>query len=151
MIISLIARVALGSIWFLANACPASAQSVTSPPLEGLSGPTVGGTSGMRNGLRIRPSFGASSGVAVLRHRDFTGKPCLEINGFARPHISGSNLYDHVVNAINNCPQRIAMQVCYYHSDECVPVDIPGHEHKEVILGSLPSAKDFRFEFREKF
>ncbi len=151
MIISFIARAALGSIWFAAGGCAASAQSVTNAPFESPSRPTVGGTSGMRNKLQASPSIGASSGTAVLRHRDFTAKPCLEDNGLARPHISGSNLYDHVINVINNCPQRIAMRVCYYGSQECVPAEIPGHERKEIILGTLPSVKDFRFEFREKF
>jgi hypothetical protein len=43
------------------------------------------------------------------------------------------------------------MRVCYYESQECIPMEIPGGERKEAILGTLPSTKDFRFEFREKF
>lgn len=30
-------------------------------------------------------------------------------------------------------------------------MEVPGDEHKEAILGTMPSTKDFRFEFREKF
>ncbi len=98
-----------------------------------------------------RPTFGASAGTEVLRHRDFTGKPCLTVTGSARAHTVDPNLYDHVITAQNGCPQRIAMQVCYYRSHNCIAMEVPGGERKEAILGILPSAKDFRFEFREKF
>lgn len=30
-------------------------------------------------------------------------------------------------------------------------MEVPGSGRKEAILGTLPAAKDFRFEFREKF
>jgi hypothetical protein len=30
-------------------------------------------------------------------------------------------------------------------------MEVPGNERKEAVLGTLPSMKDFRFEFREKF
>jgi hypothetical protein len=97
------------------------------------------------------PVPGASSGNDLLRHRSPTGRPCLEVGGFARPHTTVSNLYDHVVTVTNNCPQRISIQVCYYNTQNCLPVEIPGGERKEAILGTMPSTKDFRFEFREKF
>jgi hypothetical protein len=32
-----------------------------------------------------------------------------------------------------------------------VPIEVPGAERKEAILGTLPGVPDFRFEFREKF
>jgi hypothetical protein len=95
--------------------------------------------------------FGASAGTELLRHRDFTGKPCLAVNAYARPHAVDPNLYDHVIIVVNTCPLQIAIQVCYYHSRDCLPVEIPGDERKEAILGTMPSVKDFQFEFREKF
>ncbi len=97
------------------------------------------------------PIFGASAGNEILRHRDFTGKPCLSVGGYARPHTVDRNLYDHVITVLNNCPRRIVMKVCYFQSQDCIPIEIPGGERKEAILGTLPSAKDFRFDFREKF
>jgi hypothetical protein len=111
--------------------------------------PTVGGT--IHTPPATSPSFEASGNTEVLRHRDFTGKPCLAVNGTPRAHIADRNLYDHVITARNNCPQRIAMQVCYYQTHDCIRMEIPGSERKEAILGTLPSMKDFRFEFREKF
>jgi hypothetical protein len=142
-------RVVLAFIGLVVGiACAANAQS-TATPFETPSRPTVGGT-----GIQAPsqpPVFGASRGTEILRHRGPTGKPCLSVVGFARPHIVNPNLYDHVITATNNCAQRITMRVCYYESQECIPMEIPGGERKEAILGTLPSTKDFRFEFREKF
>jgi hypothetical protein len=111
---------------------------------------TAGETSGMQD-PHILPSLRASGNDEVLRHRDFAGEPCLAVTGFARRHADDPNLYDDVITVLNSCPQRIAMQVCYYESEECIPMDIPGGERKEAILGILPSVEDFRFEFHEKF
>ncbi len=133
-------------LWLAAVNWPASAQS--SP--DNMSRPEVGGTLGpQRPGAT--PNFGASNGNDILRHRDYAGKPCLSVGAYARPHTVNPNLYDHVITVINNCPQRIAMQACYYRSPECIRIEIPGNERKEAVLGTLPAAKDFRFEFREKF
>jgi hypothetical protein len=115
------------------------AQSSSQPPGIGASG-----------GLAV-PNLQASRGNDVLRHRDFTGKPCLVIGGYARPHTVDRNLYDHVISVRNNCPQRIALQVCYYRTQDCVSIEVSGADRKETILGTLPSQKDFPFEFREKF
>jgi hypothetical protein len=141
-------RVVLAFIGLAAVACPASAQSGTTPFDN--SRPTTGG-SGIRAPVDTTPSFGASGGTEILRHRDFTGKTCLEVGGSARAHTTNPNLYDHVVSVRNNCPQRIALQVCYYRSRDCLPMEVPGGARKEAILGTLPSGRDFRFEFREKF
>jgi hypothetical protein len=110
--------------------------------------PTVGGTAGKKGPL---PTFQASNGNDILRHRNFIGKPCLAVGAFARPHAINPHLYDHVIAAVNSCSQRISMRVCYYQSQDCIQMDVPGGERKEAILGTLPSAKDFRYEFREKF
>jgi hypothetical protein len=127
----------------------AHAQDALSPS-SGSSGATVGGTLGIRPPA-ARPTFGASGGNDIQRHRDFTGKPCLGVGGYARSRTLTPNLYDNVIVVVNSCPQRIALQVCYYHSQDCIPVEVPGGERKEAILGTLPASKDFRFEFREKF
>jgi hypothetical protein len=115
-----------------------------------LSSPVIGGAGGAED-INASPAFQASGGTEVLRHRDFVGKPCLAVGGYARPQVIDPNLYDDVITAANSCPQRIAIQVCYYQSDDCIPMDIPGGERREAILGILPSTQDFRFEFREKF
>jgi hypothetical protein len=108
----------------------------------------VGGTTG---GHGTEFNIQASKGSDILRHRDFTGKPCVTIGAFARPHRINPQLYDHVITAINGCPQRIIMRVCYYQSQDCIQMEVPGSQRKEAILGTLPAAKDFRYEFQEKF
>jgi hypothetical protein len=139
----------LALIWLTIADYPASAQSETNL-FETPSPPTVGGTSGMENPETL-PGFQASGGNEILRHRDFTGAPCLAVGGFARPQAIDPNLYEDVIAVANSCPQRISLQVCYYQSEDCIPMDVPGGERKEAVLGILPSTTEFRFEFREKF
>ena len=95
--------------------------------------------------------FGASQNTDVLRHRDPAGKPCLAIDGSVRAFISNPNLFDHLITATNSCIKPIKMQVCYYRTQQCVAMDVPGRSRKQAILGTLPSVKDFKFEFRERF
>lgn len=141
-------RIAILIIGLAGIAHTALAQNAL-PAYNNSSRPTVGGTSGL-SPIPDRPTIGPSE-AAIRLHRDFTGKPCLSVGGYARPHTIDPNLYDHVIIAINSCPQRITMQVCYYGSQDCIPMEIQGGERREAVLGSLPSMKDFRFEYREKF
>jgi hypothetical protein len=141
-------RVGVAFLWLMVLASSALAQGATTP-FESPSRPTVGGPGGNPN--EIRPTFQASAGTEILRHRSPTGKPCLGVGGYARPHTIAPNVYDHVIEATNGCPQRITIRVCYYQTQNCVPLEIPGGERKQAILGTLPAAKDFRFEFVERF
>lgn len=128
-----------------------SALAQSDLPSSGeLSRPAVGGTQGMHVPAETR-TFGSSGNTDILRHRDATGKPCVSIGGFARPHVVNEHLYDHVIIGTNTCAQRIRVQVCYYNTTSCVPLEIPGGERRQAILGTQPAEKDFRFEFREKF
>ena len=134
-------RTSLAVIWLLAIPTYAWAQSKSAPSYGSVGVPAPASPA----------TFGASTGTETLRHRGPTGDPCLEVGGFTRPHTTVPNLYDHVIAVKNNCAQRISIQVCYYNTDNCLPVEIPGGERKEAILGTMPSTKDFRFEFRERF
>ena len=63
------------------------AQDATPPPGT-LSGPSFGGTSPSSSPPpRI---ITGSQNTDILRHRDFAGKPCLGIGGFARAHTGDS-------------------------------------------------------------
>ena len=135
-------------IWLMAVASSVLAQSGTSL-FEKSSRPVFGATGGVP--APTEAPIGASRGDEILRHIDFAGKPCLAVSGLARGHTINPNLYDHIIVAINSCPQRIAMQACYYDTQDCIRMEIPGGERKEAILGTLPSIKSFRFEFRERF
>jgi hypothetical protein len=43
------------------------------------------------------------------------------------------------------------MQVCYYKTQRCIPMNIPPWERKEAVLGIFPALKEFRFEYVEEF
>ena len=141
-------RIAIVLTWLAATAGSVSAQSGSSL-FERSSRSAVGGV-----GPSIPSSdrlIGASSDSEILRHRGPTGSPCLTVGGLARPHAANPKVYDHVIAAKNSCAQRITLTVCYYRSQDCVPMEVPGGERKEAVLGTLPSMPNFRFEFREKF
>jgi hypothetical protein len=139
--LSLMLRIVLALVWLIAIPACAWPQSTSAPSYGGVGISAPADT----------PMFGASTGTQMLRHRSPTGSPCLEVGGFARAHTTVSNLYDHVIAVKNNCAQQISIQVCYYNTQNCLPVEIPGGERKEAILGTMPATRDFRFEFREKF
>jgi hypothetical protein len=143
-------RLATGSIWLAIIGAAVTAQTDTKA-LESGSQPTFGEAGLPRLAEVQTPSFAPSGGEEILRHRDVYGKPCLLVKGLARAHRFSPNLYDHVIAVVNSCHQRIVIRVCYYNSQDCIPMEISGEERKEAILGTLPSTKDFRFEFREKF
>ena len=138
-------RVALAVLCLVAIGCSASAQS----GMNSSSSPVVGGTIPGANSPP--PTFGASGGNDVLRHRGPTGSPCLAVGAFARPYSTNTNLYDHVITAVNSCAQTISIRVCYYNTQDCIAMEIPGDGRKEAVLGTMPAEKDFRFEFRENF
>jgi hypothetical protein len=79
--------------------------------------------------------------------KDGFGRACLTVNGEARPLLN--NLFSHVVIALNKCPFSLRISTCYLGSADCVSVAVPSNGRKELLLGSFPRAKDFRFEFRE--
>ena len=85
------------------------------------------------------------------KHRDFAGKPCLETSGVSRPLASNPRILDHAVSFENHCFDRIKVKVCYYHTDDCTDVDVPGNSRKEQIIGVFPAIQQFRYEVKEQF
>jgi len=125
------------------------AQSGTTPPPGTLSRPSTGSFGG---GSSLPPRIiTGSQNTDVLRHRDLSGKPCLAIGGFARAHTSNPNLFDHVIQIKNSCAQSIKTEICYLRTQQCITLEVAGLATKEGILGTLPSMKDFQYEFRERF
>lgn len=123
----------------------ARAQSIqTSSPNER---PGVGGSLG----VTAKPHTDPSSGTYTRHHRSATGAACLTLWGGAKPFTNNANLFNHWVYAKNQCSERIRIKVCYYSSRNCIDMDVPGHEKKEAILGTLPSVKDFKYEYTERF
>jgi hypothetical protein len=85
------------------------------------------------------------------KHRDYAGKPCLETTGVSQPLASNPRILNHAVSLENRCSDRIKAKVCYYKTDECTNVEVPGHSRKEQIIGVFPAMQTFRYEVREQF
>lgn len=107
-----------------------------------------------------RPTLGATAGVTIPpspagsltpRHRGPDGSICLQVGGMARPLGANDKLFDHWIYVKNECSVGIRLRVCYYATTSCIDINVPGRDRKEAILGTLPSIKDFRYEYREKF
>jgi hypothetical protein len=94
--------------------------------------------------------FGGPSDIAK-RHLTTTGKPCLTFTAEARPQLVNRDIFDHWIAAVNGCPLRIKVNVCYYRSLHCVLMDLPPYDRKETVLGFFPKQKDFRYEYKEQF
>lgn len=85
------------------------------------------------------------------KHRDFGGKACLETNGVSRPLASNPRILTHAVVLDNHCSDRIKAKVCYYKTDDCTDVDVPGKSSKEQTIGVFPAMQVFRYEVKEQF
>ena len=85
------------------------------------------------------------------RHMSPLRRPCLTIEGYARPELANKEIYQHLIRAANDCGQSIKVQVCYYKSENCILMSIPPWESKTSILGILPALKRFQYEVKEQF
>ena len=126
-----------------------AAAQVTSP--MGTDGAaTVGSSNGTRPPAQL-PLLSGTPNAGVKTHYSPTGKPCLTVLGSAKPQIINPNIFEHMIIATNDCSRPIKAQVCYYQSQQCIPLDVPGYGRKEVVLGIMPAMNQFRFEYRELF
>jgi hypothetical protein len=112
--------------------------------------PSVGATGGMSPLDQPRRMLGDRDTAAKV-HLDPIGKPCLAVRGSSAAGKINPNVFNHMIDVTNACPQRIKMQVCYYQSQHCVAVDVPPYGRQQAVLGVMPAMKDFRFEYREQF
>jgi hypothetical protein len=87
----------------------------------------------------------------VKQHLASTGKPCLAIQGYAKPELVNKNIYQHLIRAANNCSQIIKVKVCYYKTEDCITMTLPAYASKSSILGIFPALTRFRFEAKEQF
>jgi len=125
-----------------------NAQGLTSP--VGNSSATMFGGAGVRPAAQL-PLLSGTQNVGAKKHYGPTGAPCLTVNGNAVPQIVNPNIFTHMIMGNNNCSQPIKVQVCYYQSQQCVPLIVPAYGRKEIVLGIMPAMDQFRFEYRELF
>ena len=89
--------------------------------------------------------------AALTVHRNPLGKPCLNIESASRAHVINPDVYDNVVSILNQCAKRINVRICYYGSESCVDVEVPGQQRKDTVLGVRPHMQYFRYSYKEKF
>lgn len=90
----------------------------------------------------------AHSNSAVIR--DALGKPCLDVEAAARPHVSNSNMLDHVVSVKNNCVRKISVKLCYFGSDRCNTFDLQPYKRVETVLGTMMKISMFRYSIDQR-
>jgi hypothetical protein len=93
----------------------------------------------------------ASSDVADRKHLDPAGKPCLETSGSAIPLASNPRIQSHLVSLSNHCIDLIRAKICYYKTDDCTDVEVPGRSRKEQALGVFPELQLFKYQVKEQF
>ena len=93
---------------------------------------------------------GPAEQTAAPISRDAFNRPCLQIEGIARPHVVNPSILDHVVSVKNNCPKRVNVKVCYFDTDRCKPLAIGAYGREDTILGTLSGIKYFRYSVIEQ-
>jgi hypothetical protein len=89
--------------------------------------------------------------AALTVHRNPFGKPCLSIEAASRSEVVNPHVYNHVVSVYNTCSSLIKVRLCYYHSDQCIDVEVSGGQRKDTVLGIYPHIRYFRYSYKEKF
>jgi hypothetical protein len=89
--------------------------------------------------------------AALMVHRNAFGKSCLDIEAGSRAHVINPNVFDHVISVYNRCIQLIKLRICYYHSEHCIDMELPGSQRRDAVLGVYPNMRYFRYSYREKF
>lgn len=88
------------------------------------------------------------SDIGVIR--DALGRPCLDVEAAARAHVVNPNLFDHVVSIKSNCVRPIKVKLCYFQSDACKEIVVPGYKRVDTILGTMTNVSRFRYSLIQK-
>jgi hypothetical protein len=84
-------------------------------------------------------------------HTGPLGKPCLTLQGYAKPETVNKNIYQHWISAANSCGQIIRVHVCYFETEECILMTVPPWDRKDSVLGIFPALKRFQYQAKEQF
>ena len=82
-------------------------------------------------------------------HKNIAGKRCLQFEGLSRQKITDSSSYEHVVGVENICLERIKVSLCYLGSEQCIDIDVPGLQYKEVIMDFNSKQRFFAYRYVE--
>jgi hypothetical protein len=139
-----------------------NAQDLTTPLGAAQGRPIEGGTGGNQ------PQSPALSQLRprVKVHQDVAGNPCVTVAAHSLPKAdfrkifggeqtsNGTDIklktFEHIISAHNHCGLTVRLRVCYYGSQNCVPLDVPGHDDGQVSLGISPES-GFHYQYTEQF
>jgi hypothetical protein len=143
--------------------CEASnGQQLSAPPNTTPGRPIEGSTGGNQ------PQSPALSQLRprVKVHQDAAGNPCVTVAAHSIPKTDfrkifgggqtsdGTDIklktFEHIISAHNHCALTVRLRVCYYGSQNCLPLDVPGHDDGEVSLGISPES-GFHYQYTEQF
>jgi hypothetical protein len=131
--------------------------------------PIEGSTGGLYLPNQSQSSVQPDLHPSIRMHKDSRGKSCVTVAAYSRPKtdfrkIFGghdtsaseqtdikSKIYEHIISAQNRCGQTIKLKVCYYESQNCVSLDVPGYDRQEASLGVAPGMPGFRYQYTEQF
>ncbi len=82
--------------------------------------------------------------------RDSLGRPCLDVEAAAVPHVVDPQTMDHVVSIRNKCQRLIKAKVCYFNSQTCSELTLPAYKRVDTILGTMRGMKFFRYSIRQR-
>jgi hypothetical protein len=144
---------ALSSFGLAVLACAAMSAAANAqiiPNTYGQGAPIIGGTYNMPP-PPTAPVFGTGPDLIARQHKNPTGQPCVTISGFATPQLVNPTIFDHMLIVKNVCSQPVKLNVCYFKTTQCKKITIAGYRRTQEILGIMPNAKDFRFQYTEDF
>ena len=125
-------------------------------PIEGSSDPQIQSTKPPRSELQ----------PGIKMHLDPLGKPCVAVTGFSLEKTDfravfggqaseleqkGVKHFENFISAQNHCSRPIKLRVCYYASQDCVPIDVPGYDNRRISLGFSGGTRRFRYQYTEQF
>lgn len=97
---------------------------------------------------RLTLQSGSYAGKAQVS-KDAFGKPCADVEAASKARMSNPNIFDHMISVENRCLKPLKLRFCYFGSDRCTDVDLPGLKRKDLVLGVYPGLKTFRYSWTE--
>lgn len=114
----------------------------------GMSSPLIGASAEPASNSRLTMQSGSYAG-RVPASRDAFGKLCADVEAASKARVSNPNVFEHIVSVLNRCLKPIKLRFCYFGSDRCTDVDLPGLKRKDLVLGVYPGLKTFRYSWIE--
>ncbi|MFL9828361.1 hypothetical protein [Rhodoplanes sp. SY1] len=114
----------------------------------GVSTLPIGASAQSASNSRLTLQSGSYAGKALVS-KDAFGKPCADVEAASKARVSNPNVFEHIVSVQNRCLKPLKLRFCYFGSDRCTDLDLPGLKRKDLVLGVYPGLKTFRYSWTE--